>query len=96
MRHVLTITSREESDIDFLMLLLAENLEDMEDVTVHRGPDPKVKAAFKKYFESEGCGCCSNPREHRKAAKKLGKLLNFNKYSDDSGYDFYEGKYDVK
>lgn len=47
----------------------------------------EVREALKDYVESEGCGCCSNYGKHEEAANKLGELLGFDKYLDDSGYD---------
>lgn len=50
----------------------------------------KVRAALGNYVKSEGCSCCQDKPEHKKAAKELGKLLNVSKYEDGSGYDFYK------
>lgn len=52
----------------------------------------KVRKAFRKYARSVGCGCCRDFEEHAAASEKLGKLLNFNPYSDGSGYNFYTDK----
>ena len=52
----------------------------------------EVRSAFREYVKSEGCGCCRDNDEHDAASKKLGKLLNFNPYSDGSGYNFYDDK----
>jgi hypothetical protein len=49
----------------------------------------KIRKAFRKYVKAEGCGCCRDYEQHKKAGNKLGKLLNFNPYSDGSGYNFY-------
>ena len=48
----------------------------------------EIKEAFSEYFASEGCGCCSNSEKHGIAENKIGKLLNYPRYKDDSGYDF--------
>lgn len=52
----------------------------------------EIRTAFTKYYRSEGCGCCQDNPAHKEAEMELGELLNFNKYSDDSGYDFYENE----
>lgn len=49
----------------------------------------KIKSALADYMWSEGCSCCQNIDEHKKAKDLLGKLLNVSKYPDGSGYDFY-------
>jgi chemotaxis regulatin CheY-phosphate phosphatase CheZ len=52
----------------------------------------EIRAAVADYMKSEGCDCCSNTEEHKKAKKRLAKLLNVPKYEDGSGYDF--GKFE--
>jgi len=49
-----------------------------------------IRAAFADYAWSEGCSCCQNPEQHDIAADKLGELLDFTRYEDGSGWDFYK------
>ena len=51
---------------------------------------PKIRQAFAEYYASEGCSCCRNEVKHDIAEKKLGELLQVDKYKDGSGYDFYK------
>jgi len=48
-----------------------------------------MREAFSKYYRSEGCNCCQNVEDHNVAKDEIGKLLGFKKYTDGSGYDFY-------
>lgn len=54
----------------------------------------QIRNALADYMASEGCSCCENTEEHKKAETRLAKLLRIPKYSDGSGYDF--GKYETK
>ena len=47
----------------------------------------EIKKAFVDYYDSEGCTCCENVEEHKIALDKIAALLNFKKYSDNSGYN---------
>lgn len=49
----------------------------------------KIKIAFSDYIRSEGCSCCRNIDAHKDAEVRLGKLLDYPKYEDGSGYNFY-------
>lgn len=49
----------------------------------------KIKIAFAKFYQSQGCSCCRNEEKYHLATEELGKLLGFPRYNDDSGYDFY-------
>lgn len=48
----------------------------------------EVRQAFADYQGTEGCGCCSNVKEHLKAEERLGKLLGAKPYDDNSGFDW--------
>lgn len=48
----------------------------------------EVREAVANYMQSEGCSCCQNITAHEMHTKVLGELLNVDKYSDDSGYEF--------
>jgi len=50
----------------------------------------EVRQALADYIRSEGCTCCQNIEEHKKAAKRLAELLDVPPYDDGSGYDFYK------
>lgn len=50
----------------------------------------KIRQALADYIRSEGCSCCRNIEAHDAAKEVLGKLLEVPRYSDDSGYDFYQ------
>lgn len=47
-----------------------------------------VRQALADYMKSEGCSCCRDDYEHKKAEEILAKLLNVPTYPDKSGYDF--------
>lgn len=49
----------------------------------------QIKIAFAKYVKSEGCSCCQDFKEHEKTKNIIGKLLEFERFTDNSGYDFY-------
>lgn len=49
----------------------------------------KIKIAFSDYVRSEGCSCCRNIDDHKDAEVRLGELLDYPKYEDGSGYNFY-------
>jgi hypothetical protein len=52
----------------------------------------EIKEQFALYIQSEGCSCCRDDIPHQKAEDRLGKLLDFERYDDDSGYNFYLDK----
>lgn len=54
----------------------------------------EMRRLFADYVYSEGCECCQDIKPHDVAANKLGKLLDVEKYDDDSGYNF--SKYRTK
>lgn len=49
----------------------------------------KIREAVVEYIRTEGCGCCSDYDGHKAAADKLGALLGFPRYDDDSGVNFF-------
>ncbi len=51
--------------------------------------EQELRNAFADYAYSEGCGCCEDTDRHKEAADRIGKLLGFDRYDDDSGWDFY-------
>lgn len=48
----------------------------------------KIRQAIADYMWSEGCSCCRDQDKHEKANEKLAKLLNVEKYPDNSGFDW--------
>jgi hypothetical protein len=48
----------------------------------------KVRQAVADYMASEGCSCCQDVDAHKEHKERLGKLLNVEPYSDNSGRDF--------
>lgn len=52
----------------------------------------KIRQALADYMVSEGCSCCQDTEEHKKAEKELALLLEVPMYKDRSGYDFYQFK----
>lgn len=48
----------------------------------------QVREAISNYMRSEGCGCCSDAKDHEANAERLAKLLSVPKYKDGSGYNF--------
>ena len=50
----------------------------------------EIREAFANYFTTEGCSCCRDSVNHDIAEKKLGELLNADKYEDESGFDWYK------
>ncbi|MCK4883565.1 MAG: hypothetical protein KAS30_01715 [Candidatus Diapherotrites archaeon] len=50
-----------------------------------------LRVLLSNYFSSEGCSCCRGG-DHDKNQEAICKLLNFPKYSDDSGYQIYKYK----
>ena len=52
----------------------------------------KLREAVANYMYSEGCSCCQDVDAHREHKQYLAKLLNVDKYSDGSGFDFYKYK----
>lgn len=51
-----------------------------------------IRAALANYIYSEGCTCCQNIEEHKKALVVLAGLLEIPMYDDGSGYDVYRFK----
>jgi len=49
-----------------------------------------LREAVANYMSSEGCGCCQNRDAHKKHEEVLAKLLNVERYDDDSGYNFHK------
>lgn len=49
-----------------------------------------VRRAFADYKVSEGCSCCQNRTAHEEAEKQLGRLLDVERYDDESGFNFYK------
>ena len=49
-----------------------------------------IRQAFADYVSSEGCSCCQNRDEHKKAAALLAGLLDVPMFDDGSGYDFWQ------
>jgi hypothetical protein len=52
----------------------------------------EIKEQFALYIRSEGCSCCRDDIPHKEAEDRLGELLGFPRYKDDSGYNFSEDK----
>jgi len=50
----------------------------------------QLRQAVADYMRSEGCSCCRDDDKHDEAKARLAALLNVPKYSDGSGYDFYQ------
>jgi len=48
----------------------------------------EIRTAFADFIRSEGCSCCQDVEEHKKAAAKLAELLEVPRYSDGFGYNF--------
>lgn len=47
-----------------------------------------IRQALADYMRSEGCGCCEDHDDHKKAEEELATLLAVPMYKDRSGYDF--------
>lgn len=47
----------------------------------------KIRNALANYMSSEGCSCCRG-NDYDKNREILAKLLNVEKYDDNSGYNF--------
>lgn len=50
----------------------------------------EIRQAFADYYKSEGCSCCRDGENHRKAESRLADLLKPDKYEDGSGFDWYK------
>jgi hypothetical protein len=50
----------------------------------------EIRTAFSEYYKSEGCSCCSDPKNHLIAEKKLAELLDAEPYIDESGFNWYQ------
>ena len=48
----------------------------------------ELRDAVAIYMESEGCSCCEGD-DHAEHQNRIAALLNFPKYDDGSGYDYY-------
>ncbi|MGV8863241.1 MAG: hypothetical protein ACOH2T_19005 [Pseudomonas sp.] len=49
----------------------------------------KIRTAVAEYMYSEGCGCCRGS-DHEGNTEVLAELLDMDKYSDGSGYDYFK------
>lgn len=49
-----------------------------------------IRAAFREFYKTLGCGCCSDYDGKKVAEEKIAILLDFKPYSDGSGYAFYD------
>jgi len=47
----------------------------------------EMREAFANYYGSEGCMCCEGSN-HGKHEETIAKLLEIEKYEDESGYNF--------
>jgi len=52
----------------------------------------QIRRAVADYMASEGCSCCQDYEEHKKAEAELAKLLGVPAYDDESGFDFRKFK----
>lgn len=48
----------------------------------------EIRTAVADYIRAEGCSCCRDIEGHKKAQKRIAKLLKVPPYSDGSGFDF--------
>lgn len=48
----------------------------------------RLRDAFRRYRNSEGCSCCRDGDEHDKAEDILAELLGVEKHDDNSGYNW--------
>ncbi len=76
----------ESENLDY-MLLFGEIIASIE---ANGGKMAKLKMAFADYAYTEGCSCCEDTEAHDEAADQIGELLGFDRYSDNSGWDFYK------
>ena len=51
--------------------------------------DTELRKLIAKVITTEGCDCCEG-KEHNKLQNELAQALNIPRYSDGSGYDWYE------
>jgi hypothetical protein len=49
----------------------------------------ELRNAFGDYVASEGCSCCQDEGEHKRALARIAKVLKIPKYKDGSGYDTF-------
>ncbi len=50
----------------------------------------EVREAIANYMSSEGCSCCRDDEGHDEHKTKLAGMLDVERYSDNSGWDFYQ------
>ncbi len=55
-----------------------------------------LREAVANYMSSEGCDCCRDREAHQGNEEVLGKLLDVEKYDDDSGYNFFKYRTDAR
>lgn len=48
----------------------------------------KIREAFARYVDTEGCSCCRDSEGHEVAEKELAELLKPLPYVDSSGWDW--------
>jgi len=48
-----------------------------------------IREAFRAFYKTLGCGCCSDYEAKKVAEKTLALLLGFKPFDDGSGYNFY-------
>lgn len=50
----------------------------------------EVKVLVAQLVRSKGCGCCADTETMTTTEEELGRLLDFPKFKDGSGYNFYD------
>ncbi len=70
----------ENENYDY-MLRFAEIIKELNEEHI------QLKEAFADYSYSEGCSCCESAEDHEAALDRIAKLLGYERYSDDSGWD---------